>query len=164
MKHRWKHEPDAEGWYETHDEQIGHYCHVRGWRDWTSAVGVEMNLLLIQSNFNGKLPSIYHLYNLLTIIPERTIWISFVIFLSQTLDTLWEKTLCIYLYQCPPKCLVSSVSIHHWYWGGTVSRTVTRNLTAHPNSECHSIIRRVCICGQARFEQQQRHWQWCWDW
>lgn len=54
----------------THqEEQLGHYYHVQGWKDWTSAVGVEMNLLLIQSNCNA----IYHLYNLLTISPERTI-------------------------------------------------------------------------------------------
>lgn len=58
----------------THqEEQIGHYWHVQGWKDWTNAAGVEMNLLLIQSNYKGKLPSIYHLYNLLTISPESTI-------------------------------------------------------------------------------------------
>lgn len=37
---------------------------------------VEMNSLLIQSKCNGKLPSIYKLYNLFTISSEMTFWIS----------------------------------------------------------------------------------------
>lgn len=36
----------------------------------------EKNSLLIQSKCNGKLPSIYQLYNLFTISSERTFWIS----------------------------------------------------------------------------------------
>lgn len=52
---------------------------------------VEMNSLLIQSKCNGNLPSIYQLYNLFTTPSRGAFRVSIVIFLAETLDTLWKN-------------------------------------------------------------------------